>query len=101
VQELVKDSRNVNEIVLRKKFWRKGDKVIWERRRLHSEELYVVYSSANTSRVIVSRIMRLVGHVARIADGRGAYRLLVGRPNEKRPLGRLRHIWEDNIKIDL
>jgi hypothetical protein len=101
VQELVKDFRNVNEIVLRKKFGPKGDKVMWERRRLHSEELYAVYSSANTSRVIRSRIMRLVGHVACIADGRGAYRVLVGRRTGKRPLGRLRDIWEDNIKIGL
>jgi hypothetical protein len=69
VQELVKDFRNVCEIVLRKKFGPKGDKVIGERRRLHSEELYALCSSANTSRVIRSRIMRLVGHVARIAEG--------------------------------
>jgi hypothetical protein len=101
VQELVKDFRNVNEIVLRNKFWPKGYEVIWERRRLLSEELYAVYSSANNTRVIRSRIMRLVGHVACIADGRGVYRVSVGRPNGKRPLGRLRHIWENNIKIDL
>jgi len=72
VQELVKDFRNIYEIVLRKKFEPKGDKVIGERRRLQSEELYALYSSANTSWVIRSRIMKLVGHVARIADRRGA-----------------------------
>jgi len=44
--------------------------------------------------------MRLVGHVARIAERRGAYKVLVGRPNGKRPLGRPRHVWEDNTKID-
>jgi hypothetical protein len=59
-----------------------------------------MYSSANTSRVIRSRMTRMVGHVARIADGRGAYRVLVGRPNGKRPLGRHRRVWEDNIKIN-
>ena len=80
---------------LRKKFEPKRDKVIGETRRLQSEEHYTLYSSANTSWVIRSRIMRLVGHVARIADRRGAYRVLVGRPN-----GRLRHIWEDNNEID-
>jgi len=98
VQELVKDLRNVYETVLEKKFGPKGDKVIGERRRLHNEELYAVYSSANTSRVIRSKIMRLVDYVARIADGRGAYRVIFGRPNGRRPLGRLRRVWEDNIK---
>jgi hypothetical protein len=101
LQELVKDFRNVYEIVLRKKFGLKWGKVIGERRRLNKAELDVLYSSANTSRVIRSRMIRLVGHVARIADGRGTYGVLVGRPNGKIQLGRPRHIWKDNIKIDL
>jgi len=51
--------------------------------------------------VIKSRRMRLVGHVARMGEGRGVYRVLIGRPEGKRPLGRSRGRWEDNIKIDL
>jgi hypothetical protein len=52
-------------------------------------------------RVIKSRRMRWAGHVARTVEGRGAYRVLVGRPERRRPLGRPRRRWEDNIKIDL
>ena len=52
-------------------------------------------------RVIKSRIMRWAGHVARMGEGRGVYRVLVGKPEGKRPLGRRRHRWEDNIKMDL
>jgi hypothetical protein len=100
VKELVKDFRNIYEIVLRKKFGSKGDEVIGARRRLHNEELCGLSSSENAPRVIRSRIMRLVGHVARIADGRVACKVLVGRPNGKRPLGRPRRLWEDNIKMD-
>jgi hypothetical protein len=60
-----------------------------------------LYSSPNTVRVIKSRRMRWVGHVARKKEGRGVYRVLVGRPERKRPLGIPRHRWEDNIKMDL
>jgi hypothetical protein len=52
-------------------------------------------------RVIKSRRMRWVGHGARMGEGKGVYRVLVGRPEGKRPLGRPRHRWEDNIKLDL
>jgi hypothetical protein len=52
-------------------------------------------------RVIKSRMMRWAGHVARMGEGRGVYRVLVGRPEGKRPLGRPRRRWEDNIKMDL
>jgi hypothetical protein len=60
-----------------------------------------VYSSPNIVRVIKSRRMRWAGHVTRTGEGRGVYRVLVGRPEGKRPLGRPRRRWEDNIKLDL
>jgi hypothetical protein len=68
---------------------------------LHNDELHNLYSSPNIVRVIKSRRMRWVGHVARIGEGRGVYRVLVERPKGKRPLVRPRHRWEDNIKMDL
>jgi hypothetical protein len=70
-------------------------------RKLHNDELHNLYSSPNIVRVIKSRRMRWAGHVARMGRGRGAYRVLVGRPEGKRPLGRPRRRWEDNIKMDL
>jgi hypothetical protein len=70
-------------------------------RKLHTDELHSLYSSPNIVRVIKSRRMRWGGHVARMVDGRGVYRVLVGRPESKRPLGRPRRRWEDNIKMDL
>jgi hypothetical protein len=70
-------------------------------RKLHNDELHGLYSSPNNVRVIKSRRMRWAGHVARMGEGRGAYRVLVGRPEGKIPLGRPRRRWEDNIKIDL
>jgi hypothetical protein len=60
-----------------------------------------LYSSPNIVRVIKSRRIRWAGHVARMVEGRGVYRVLVGRHEEKRPLGRPRRRWEDNIKMDL
>jgi hypothetical protein len=68
---------------------------------LHNDELHSLYSSPNIVRVIKSRRMRWVGHVARMEEGKGVYRFLDGRPEGKRPLGRPRRRWEDNIKIDL
>jgi hypothetical protein len=65
------------------------------------DELHSLYYSTNTVRVIKSRRMRWAGHVARIREGRGVYRVLVGRPEFKSPLGRPRRWWEDNIKLDL
>jgi hypothetical protein len=70
-------------------------------RKLHNDELHSLYSSPNIFRVIKSRRMRWAGHVARMGEGRGVYRVLVGRPEVKRPLGRPRRRWEDNIKLDL
>jgi hypothetical protein len=70
-------------------------------RKLHNDELHSLYSSPNIVRSIKSRRMRWAGHVARMGEGRGVYRVLVGRPEGKRPLGRPRRWWEDNIKMDL
>jgi hypothetical protein len=68
---------------------------------LHNDELHSLYSSPNIVRVIKSRRMRWAGHVARMEKGKGVYRVLVGRLEGKRQLGRPRHRWEDNIKMDL
>jgi hypothetical protein len=87
--------------VVRGIFGPKRDEVTGEWRRLHNEELNDLYSSPNTIRVIKSRRMRWAGHVARMDEGRVAYRILVGRPEGRRPLGRPRRRWEDNIKRDL
>jgi hypothetical protein len=69
-------------------------------RKLHDDELRNLYSSQNIARVIKSRKMRWAGHVARMGEGRGVYRVLVGRPEGKRPLVRPRRRGEDNIKMD-
>jgi len=87
--------------VLRRIFEPKRNKVTGEWRKLHNEELNDLYSSPNIVRVIKWRKMRWVGHVARVGKGRGMYRVMVGKPEGKRPLGRPRHRWEDNIKMDL
>ena len=89
--------------VLRRIFGPKRDEVTGEWRNLHNEELNDPYSycSPNIVRVIKLRRMRWVGHVARMGKGRGVYRVLVGKPEGKRPLGRPRRRWEDNIKMDL
>jgi hypothetical protein len=70
-------------------------------KNLHNDELHDLYSSLNIVRLIKSRMMRCAGHMACMREGRGAYRVLVGRPKGKRPLGRPRCRWEDNIKMDL
>jgi hypothetical protein len=70
-------------------------------RKLHNEELHNLYSSPSIIRIIKSRRMRWAGHVARMGEKRNVYRLLVGKPEGKRPLGRLRRMWIDNIKMDL
>jgi hypothetical protein len=79
----------------------KSDKVTGEWRKLHNEELNNLYCSPNIVRVIKSRRMKWSGHVARMGEGRGVYRVLVGKSEGKRPLGRPRRGWEDNIKMDL
>ena len=87
--------------VLRRIFGPKRDGVTGEWRKLHNEELNDLYSSPNTARVIKSRRMRWAGHVARMEEGRVVTKVLVGKPEGKRPLGRPRRRWEDNIKMNL
>jgi hypothetical protein len=70
-------------------------------RKLHNDKIHSLCSSPNIVRVIKSMRMRWVGHLACMGEGRGVYRVLVGRPKEKRPLGRPMHRWEDNIKMNL
>jgi hypothetical protein len=70
-------------------------------RKLCNDELHGLYSSPNIIRVIKSRRLRWAGHVAHVGEGRGVYRVLVGRPEWNRPLGRHRRRWEDNIKMDV
>jgi hypothetical protein len=69
--------------------------------KLYNEELHNVYSSPNTIRMVKSRRMKLTGHVARMGEKWNAYRILVGKPKGKRPLGRPIRRWVDNIKIGL
>ena len=88
-------------MVLRKMFGPRRDEVTGEWRRLHNEELNDLYSSPNIVRVVKSRRMRWAGHVARMGEERGLYRVLVGKPEGKRPPGRPRHRWVDNIRMDL
>jgi hypothetical protein len=87
--------------VLRRIFGPKRDEVTGDWRKLHKEELHDLYSSLSIIRIIKSRRMRWVGHVARMGEKGNAYRLLVGKPEGKRPLGRPRRRWMDNIRIDL
>ena len=86
---------------MRRIFGPRRDEVTGEWRRLHNEELNDWYSSPNIVRVIKSRRMRWAEHVARMGEERGVYRVLVGKPEGKRPLGRPRRRWVDNIRTDL
>jgi len=76
-------------------------KSCWIWRKLHNEELSDLYSLLNIVGVVKSRRTRRAGHVACMGEGRAVYRVLVGKPEGKRPLGRPRRRWEDNIKMDL
>jgi len=87
--------------VLRRVFGPKRDEVTGEWKKLHNEGLSDLYSLPNILRVVKSRRMIWAGHVAVMVEGRGVHRVLVGKPEGKRPLGRPRLRWEDNIKIDL
>jgi hypothetical protein len=93
--------RVFENIVLRRIFGPKRDEVTGGLRKLLNEELHGLYSSPSIVRVIKTRRMRWAGHVARMGEVRGAYNILVGRPEGRRPLGRHRRRWEDNMKMDL
>jgi hypothetical protein len=86
---------------LRRIFGTRRDEVTREWRKLHNAELNYLYSSPKIVQVIKSRRMRWLGHVVRMGERRDVYRLLVGKSEGKRPFGRSRHRWEDNIKMDL
>jgi len=88
-------------MVLRRIFGPRRDEVTGDWRRLHNEELNNLYFSPNIVRVIKSRRMRWSGHVARMGEERGVYRVLVGKSEGKIPLGRPRRRWMDNIRMDL
>jgi hypothetical protein len=87
--------------VLRRIFGPKTDEVTGKWRQLHSGELHKFFSSPDIIRQIKSRRMRWMGHVARMGEGRNLYRILVGKPEGRRPLGRPRRRCEDGIKVDL
>jgi hypothetical protein len=87
--------------VLRGVFGPKRDEVTGEWRKLQSGELHNLYSSPNIIRQIKSRRIRWAGHVVRMGEGRNVYRVLVGKPEGKRPLERSRRRWEDGLKMDL
>jgi hypothetical protein len=87
--------------VLRRIFGPERDDVTVEWRKVHNEELHNFYSSPNIIRQIKSRRMRWAGHVARMGEDRKVYKVLVGKPEGKRPLGRPRRRWEDGIIMDL
>jgi hypothetical protein len=85
--------------VLTRIFGLSRDEATGDWKKLHNEELHNLYSSPN--RMMKSRRMRWAGHVARMGETRNAYRILVRKPEGKRPLGRPRRRWVDNIKMDL
>jgi len=93
--------RVFENMVLRRIFGPRRDEVTVEWRRLHNEELNDLYSSPNIVRVITWRKMGWAGHVARMGEEREVYRVLVRKPEGKRPLGRPRLRWVDNIRMDI
>jgi hypothetical protein len=86
---------------LRRIFGPKRDEVTGEWRKLHSEELHNLYSSPDIIRQFKSRRMRWTGHVAGMGEERKAYKVLVGKPEGKIPLGRPRRRWEDGVRMDI
>jgi hypothetical protein len=87
--------------VLRRILGPKRDEVTGGWRKLHNEELHGLYSSPGIVRVIKAKRMRWAGHTACMREVRGSYNIWVGRPEGRRPLGRYRRRWEDNINMDL
>jgi len=93
--------RVFENMVLRRIFGPRMDEVTEEWRRLYNEELNDLYCSPNIVRVIKSRRIRWAGHVVRMGEERWVYRVLVGKPEGRRPMGRPRRRWVDNIRLDL
>jgi hypothetical protein len=87
--------------VLRRISGPKRDEVTGEERKLHNEELHILYSSPNIIRQIKSRRMRWAGHVARMGEEMNVYKVLMGKPKGKRSLGRPRRRWKDVVRMDL
>jgi hypothetical protein len=87
--------------VVRRIFGPKRDEVTGEWKKLHNEELHILYASPNNIRQIKSRRMRWPGHVACMGEERNVYKVLMGKPDGKRPLGRPRRKWQDGIRMDL
>jgi hypothetical protein len=87
--------------ILREMFGPKMDEVTGEWRKLHSEELHNLYSSPDIIRQVKSRRVRWAGHLARMGEERKVYKVLVGKPEGRRPLGRPRRKWEDGVRMDL
>jgi len=93
--------RVFENMVLRRIFGLRRDEITGEWRRLHNEELNDLYSSTNIERMIKSRRIRWAGHVARMGEERGVYRVLLGKPESKRPVGRPTRRWVGNIRMEL
>jgi hypothetical protein len=93
--------REFENRVLRRIFGPKRDEVTGEWRKLHNEELHILYSSPDIVRQVKSRRMRWVGHVEHMGEERKVYKVLVGKPEGKRPLERPRRRWEDRIRMDI
>jgi hypothetical protein len=93
--------RVFENMVLRRIFGLKRDKVAGEWRMLHNEELHILYSSSNIIRQIKSRRMRWAERVERVGEETNVYKVLMGKPEGKRPLGKPRRRWEDGITMDL
>jgi len=93
--------RVFENMVLRRMFGTRRDEVTGEWRRLHKKELNDLYSSPSIGQVIKWRRMRWAGHVARMGEERGVYKVLLGKPEGKKPLGRPSRRWVDNIRMDL
>ena len=91
--------RVIQNRVLRRIFGSKWDEITGEWSKIHNKEMNNLYSPPNIIRVIKSRRMRWAGHVACMVGNTGVYRILVGKPEGKKPPGRPRRRWEDNIKI--
>jgi transcription termination factor 2 len=87
--------------ILRRLYGPKREEVTGEWRKLHNEEIHILYEIPNIVRQMKSRRMRWAGHLARMGEERKVYRVLMGKPEGKRPLGRPRCRWEDGIRMDL